>query len=211
MHTEGEIGGKCPWRRCPGQKKRLWIVHKRERDSHYGKSTKDQHLQRDKKAAVAAAAPTGRVVDLLIILPRLEVRERREQPGRVRHNLETTIDEALFKKHFERPPNTLHKTKIERLVIIIKVDPATHALDGSAPLGRVAHDDRAAFRIVLVDTHREHVRARRDSEFLVNLVLDGYTVRVPTKAPRYMETGDVCVACDDVLYVICYGAPNPAP
>jgi hypothetical protein len=167
---------------------------------------KDQHLQRDE-----AAAPTGRVVDLLIILPGLKVRERREQPGRVRHNLETTIDEALFKELFKRPPNTLHETKIKRLVIIIKVDPATHALNGSAPLGRVAHDDRAAFRIILVDTHRKNVRARRDSEFLVNLVLDGYAVCVPSKAPRYMVTGDVCVARDDVLYIICYVAPNPAP
>jgi hypothetical protein len=206
MHAECEIGGKCPRRRRPGQKRCLWVIHKWERDSHYGKCTKDQHLQRDK-----AAAPTGRVVDLLIILPGLKVRERREQPGRVRHNLETTVDDALFKKLFERPPNTLHETKIKRLVIIIKVDPATHALDGSAPLGRVAHDDRAAFRIILVDAHREHIRARRDSEFLVNLVLNRYAVRVPAKAPRYVETGDVCVARDDVLYIICYGGPNPAP
>jgi hypothetical protein len=158
---------------------------------------KDKRFQRDK-----TAAPTGRVVDLLIILPSLKVREWREQPGRVRHNLETTIDEALFKELFERPPNTLHKTKIKRLVIVIKVDPATHALDGSAPLGRVAHHDRAAFRVILVDAHREHVSARRDSEFLVNFVLDGYAVRVPPKAPRYVEAGDVCVARDDVLYII---------
>ena len=203
MHTECEIGGKCPRRRRPGQKRCLWIIHKPKRDSHYGK---DQHIQRDK-----ASAPTGRVVDLLIILPGLKVRERREQPGRVRHDLETAIDEALFKKPFERPPNALHKTKIERLVIIIKVDPATHALDGSAPLGRVPHDDRAAFRIILVDAHREHVRARRDSEFLVDLVLDGYAVRVPAKAPWYVETGDVGMARDDVLYIIYYGAPNPTP
>ena len=165
---------------------------------------KDQHLQRE-----IAAAPTSRVVDLLIILPSLEIREWRDQPGRVRHNFETTIDETLFKKLFERPPNTLHKTKIKRLVIIIKVDPATHALDGSAPLGRVPHDDRATFRIILVDTHRKHIPARRDAEFLVNLVLDGYTVRVPAKAPRYVETGDMSVARDDVLYIN-YGA-KPAP
>jgi hypothetical protein len=158
----------------------------------------------------SSGTPTGRVVDLLIILPGLKVRERREQPGRVRHNLETTIDEALFKELFERPPNTLHETKIERLVIVIKVDPATHALDSSAPLGRVAHDDRAAFRIILVDPHREHVRARRDSEFLVDLVLDGYAVRVPAKAPRYVETGDMCVARDDVLYIICLRRAIPS-
>ena len=80
------------------------------------------------------------------------------------------------KELFECPPNTLHETKIERLVVVIKVDPATHALDASAPLRRVAHDDRAAFRFILVYAHREHVCARRDSEFLVNLVLDVYGV-----------------------------------
>jgi len=26
-----------------------------------------------------------------------------------------------------------------------------------------------------------------------------------------METGDVCVARNDVLYIICYGVPYPAP
>jgi hypothetical protein len=42
-------------------------------------------------------------------------------------------------------------------------------------------------------------------------VLDGYAVRVPAKAPWYVETGDVGMARDDVLYIIYYGAPNPTP
>ena len=40
MHAEPEIGGKCPRRRRPGQKRRLWIIHKWERDRHCGERTR---------------------------------------------------------------------------------------------------------------------------------------------------------------------------
>lgn len=143
--------------------------------------------------------PTCGVVDLLVILTSLKVGQRREQASRVRHDFETAIDEALIKELLERPPHALHEAKVERLVVVIKVDPAAHTLDGLAPLGRVAHDDRAALGVVLVDAHAKHVRARLDAELLVDLVLNWHAVRVPAETARYVEARDVRVARDDVL------------
>ena len=153
-------------------------------------------------------APTRRVVDLLVILPSLKVRQRREQPGRVGHDLKTAIDELLVEKLLERPPDALHEAQIECLVVIVKVDPAAHALDSGAPLARVAHHDRAALCVVLVNAHREHVPAGRDPQLLVDLVLDGHAVRVPAKAARHVEARDVCVARDDVLSLLRRAPPR---
>ena len=163
----------------------------------------DQHILQD-NAPRQGQHPTRtrRVVNLLIILPSFKVRQRREQPSRVWHDLKTPIDELLVKKLLKRPPDALHKAKIERLVVVLKVDPAAHALDRGAPFGRVAHHDRAALCVVLVDAHREHVPARLDPELLVDLVLDGHAVRVPAKATWHVEARDVCVARDDVLSLL---------
>jgi hypothetical protein len=205
MHAKGKVGGKRPWRRRPRQKRRFWIVYERERDGHC-KRNAQRSLKR--KRRLVMNDPTRRVVDLLIILSSLKVRQRREQARRVGHDLETAIDEAPVKELLERPPDALHEAKIERLVVVVKVDPAAHALDGGPPLGRVAHDDRAALGVVFVDAHREHVRARRDAELLVDLVLDGHAVRVPAETARHVEARDVRVARDDVLQ-LCRGDAHP--
>ena len=142
---------------------------------------------------------TRGVVDLLVILPGLKVGQRCEQPCGIGHHFETAIDKIFLEQLLERPPDALHKAEIERLVIVIKVDPATHALDGRAPLGRVAHDDRTALSVVLVDTHFEYIFARLDAKLLINLVLYGYAVGVPAETAWYVETRDMGVACDDIL------------
>lgn len=142
---------------------------------------------------------TRGIIDIAVSLARLEIRQRGRAPRRVRHHTQAAVHHALLEQLAERPPHRLHKRDIQRLVIIIKVDPAAHALDGGAPLGRVAHDDLPALVVVLVDAHREHVVLPRDAQSLVDLVLDGQPVRVPPEPPCNVVPADVRVPGDDVL------------
>ena len=52
--------------------------------------------------------------------------------------------------------------RTERLVVVLKVDPATNARDGAFPLLGVAGDDGAAVLVVLGDAHGEHLLRGRE-------------------------------------------------
>ena len=127
-----------------------------------------------------------RILDVLVVLAGLEVRERRAARGRVGHDLEAAVDEVLLVQLLEHPPHGLHKRRIECLVVVLEVDPAAEARYDRLPLVRVAHDDLAALVVVVVDAHLEHVLGSLDAVRLVDLVLDGQAVTVPAEAALHM-------------------------
>lgn len=67
----------------------------------------------------------------------LEVRQRRRARGRVGHDLERAVDEALAPQLREDPPHGLHEVRVHRLVVVLEVDPAAHALRGGIGSRRV--------------------------------------------------------------------------
>jgi len=64
VHAEGQVGRKCPWSRRPSQKRRLWIVHKRERDSHCVKNARESVNTHSKKNRASPNPPAGSLTSL---------------------------------------------------------------------------------------------------------------------------------------------------
>jgi len=137
---------------------------------------------------------TGWICNILVILAGFKITQRRGAPGRIRHNLESTIDQPLVKKLFEHPPHRLHKRRIQRLVVMVKVNPSSHTFNCFSPFVGVTHDNRPTFRIVFGDSHFHDVVLACDSETPVDFVFDGETVGVPAEATFYGITIDVCKA-----------------
>ena len=100
----------------------------------------------------------------------------------------TTVHLILLPKLAKDPPDTLHERDVERLVVVVKVDPSSDPLHRMSPFSRVSHDNLTAGRVVLVDTHIHDVLLAFDVELFVNLVLDGETVSVPAESTFDVET-----------------------
>ena len=76
----------------------------------------------------------GGIDDVFVILSRLEVGERSGTGRRERHHLVPFIDEAFGEKLLEDPPDGLHKPRIQSLVVVVEIDPATETSHHIAPL-----------------------------------------------------------------------------
>ena len=85
------------------------------------------------------------------------------------------------------------------LVIIVKVNPTTQSLDGVSPFLGVAHNNRATLFVVLGNAELHHGSFPRDSKFLVNLVFDGKTMSIPTKAAFDVKALHGPVSRNDIL------------
>jgi hypothetical protein len=97
------------------------------------------------------------IIGFLIHQMRLKVGQWRVASGRVGHDLEASVHEALVKQLLEYPPNTLHESDVHGLVIALKVDPTTKTRNNGLPLRRVAHHNLAALCIVGRDAHFENL------------------------------------------------------
>jgi hypothetical protein len=159
----------------PCQKLCVGVADERERDNH------------------------GRVLDVLVVLRRLEVAERRGQRGAVGHHLEAAVDGALVEQRLEDPPLRLHEARVHGLVVVVEVDPAAQTLDRVPPLACISHHDGAALFVVFGDAELPHRVAARHAQLLVNLVLNGHAVRVPAESSLDIAPLHRPVARDDVL------------
>ena len=85
------------------------------------------------------------------------------------------------------------------LVIVVKIDPAAQALDSGSPLRGVTHDDSAALFIVFVNAKLLHGSFAGDAQLLVDLVLDGEAMGIPTKSALNMVSLHRPVAGNNVF------------
>lgn len=155
-------------------------------------------------------ALTSGIVDISVVFSSLKVTQGGGAPGRVRHDSHASVDLTLLPELSKDPPDTLHESGVEGLVTSVKVDPSSHSLDGRLPLSRVSHDNLPTRRVVLVDTHGHDIFLALDVESLVDLVLDGQTVGVPTEPSLDVETRRGCMSRDNVLCVNKWGDGVPA-
>ena len=140
-----------------------------------------------------------RILHILVVRAGLEVGKRRRELPRVGHDAVGAVDAALVPELLEDPPNRLHEIGIHRLVVVVEVDPATHARDGLAPFGDVFEHHRAALLVELVDAERLDLVRPRDVEGLLGERLDGEAVRVPAEAAFDIIPAHRLVARHDVL------------
>lgn len=131
----------------------------------------------------------------------------------------TTVNLSLLVQLLKHPPDTFHECGVQSLVVVVKVDPASHTFDGLSPFAGVSHDNSSALGVVLIDTHCQDIvltlklhadlakyHYRVDSsvsylnaEFLVDFVLNGQTVRVPTETTFNVVTSVVSVTRNNIL------------
>mmetsp|Transcript_25713 Transcript_25713/g.37932 ORF Transcript_25713/g.37932 Transcript_25713/m.37932 type:complete len:323 (-) Transcript_25713:161-1129(-) len=175
VHAQCEITWQRPRGCGPRKQVDLWIVHEREADRG------------------------GGVCDIAVVQTRLKVGERGVARSGVRHDLVRAVHQLLLEDSFENPPNGLHKPRLHGLVVVLEVDPAPQSVDYSLPLAGVACHDAAAFFVVGGDAHFHHIVAGLDAELLINFVLNGEPVAVPSEAARHVVPGLVRISGDGVL------------
>jgi hypothetical protein len=126
----------------------------------------------------------GGVLDHLIVLSSLEVGEGGGASGGVRHDLETTVHEALVEELLENPPDGLHELKVHGKVGLLEVNPTTETTESLLPLAGVTKDDRTALLVISSNAHLHNIILGLDVKLLVDLILDGKTVTVETSTKR---------------------------
>ena len=110
-----------------------------------------------------------------------------------------SIDAILVPELSEDPPDRLHELDVHRLVVIIKVDPASDSSDDRAPIRDITLHHRAALLIELCDPVIDDLSSAREAERILRQGFDRQAMTVPTEAPRDWVPAHVPVARDDVL------------
>ena len=140
------------------------------------------------------------LVDLLVH-PQLVVGQRRLVVPAVGQAAEALVDQALVVERLERPQHRLHERRVERLVVVVEVDPAGLAGDVVAPLAGVLHHRLAALGVEGLDPQLEDLLLGLDAELAHRLELGGQSVGVPAEAALDAAAAHRLVAGDDVLDV----------
>ena len=140
------------------------------------------------------------LVDLLVH-PQLVVAQRRLVVPAVGQAAEALVDQALVVERLERPEHRLHERRVERLVVVLEVDPAGLAGDVLLPLTRVLHHRVAALGVEALDPQLEDLLLGLDAELAHRLELGGQAVGVPPEAALDAPAAHRLVAGDDVLDV----------
>ena len=140
-----------------------------------------------------------RVLDILVVRTRLEVGERRRELPTVRHDAVRLVDAALVPELLEDPPDRLHELGLHRLVVVVEVDPATHARHRLAPLGDVLQHHRTALLVEFVDAELLDLGRAGDAEGVLRKGFDREPVRIPAEATFHVLAAHRLVTRDDVL------------
>ena len=111
VDREGQVTGQSPGRGRPSNEVGLLIILKyREGDDNCG------------------------IRHFLIVGASLEIGQHGIASRGERHDFGATVDEALIEDLLEGPPDALHVVTVHRLVVVLKIDPATEAADRLLPL-----------------------------------------------------------------------------
>src|SRR5699024_5005014 len=97
------------------------------------------------------------------------------------------------------PPDRLHKISIHGFVVIIKISPASQAIDSLSPFLSKSKHDFAAFFVVLSDAKLFDFLARFKLKLLIDLLLNGKSVAIPPPTPLHIVTTHRPVTGDDVF------------
>ena len=157
-----------------------------------------------------AGAPAGggegkanvhrRVLDLLVAEGDFVRGKGRPDAGVVGHHLVPAVEQSLVPDEPEEVPDRLDVGVVERVVGVAHVDPETHPLRHPLPVADIAHDRIAASPGELLDADlRLDSGLVEDPELLLDLVLDGKAMGVPSGAARAVVPAHGLVAREHVL------------
>ncbi len=137
----------------------------------------------------------------LLVHPQLVRGQRGLVVPAVGQHPEALIDQPLVVELLEGPQDALHEARVERLVVVVEVDPPRLAGDVGPPLVGVRHDRLAALGVEGLDPQLEDLLLGLDPELAHRLELGRQAVGVPPETPVDPVPAHRLVAGDDVLDV----------
>ncbi len=137
----------------------------------------------------------------VVVHAQLVVRQRRLVVPAVRQDPEALVRQALVPELLPRPEHALHERGVERLVVVLEVDPARLAGDVLLPLVGVLQDGLLGGGVEHVDAHGVDLVLLGDAELAHRLELGGQAVGVPAEAAVHLLAAHGLVAREDVLRV----------
>mmetsp|Transcript_9074 Transcript_9074/g.20500 ORF Transcript_9074/g.20500 Transcript_9074/m.20500 type:complete len:243 (+) Transcript_9074:3037-3765(+) len=175
MDAQCDIHGQCPRSRRPRHKAHTLLIFQWKADHQC------------------------RITHILVVQPRLKVTQRSTTRSTKRHDLVPLIHQILLEQFLKHPPHTLHKRRIHRLIIILKINPTSQPRNSAFPLLRVSHDNTTTRLIVLIHAHFEDLIAMGNIELLIDFVFDGKAVAIPSGAAGDVMAGLAGVAGYDIF------------
>src|SRR4029079_19750345 len=103
-------------------------------------------------------------------------------PPAVRQDPVALVDESLLPQGLERPHDALHVRKVERLVVVLAVDPAGLARDVALPVLRALQAARAARGVDLGHAEGLDLAVAGHADLALGLDLGGQAVAIPSEA-----------------------------
>ena len=137
----------------------------------------------------------------VVVHPQLVVGQRRLVVPAVREDPEALVDQPLVVELLERPDHRLHVVRLERLVVVVEVDPARLARDVGPPVVGVAQHRLAALGVEGLETELEDLLLGLDPQLAHRLQLGGQTVGVPAEPALDASAAHRLVPRHDVLDV----------
>jgi len=139
-------------------------------------------------------------VAIHVVHARLGVAERRLTAPAVRQHAEALVDQTFVPQGLERPHDALHVRRVERLVVVLEVDPARLAGDVTVPVVGETKHAGAAGVVELVDAELGDGRMTADTQLLLGHHLGGQPVAVPAESAVHLLPAHGAVAGHRVLH-----------
>ena len=186
-HGERCVCREGPWRGRPGES-----FHAGQSES-LGPLTREWERDRDRLVLT-------HLVDV-VVHAKFVVRKRSFVVPAVRKHAEPLVGEAFVVKLLERPNHALHERDVERLIVILEVNPARLARDVLFPLFRVRQHRLASCRVERLDAHGLDFVLLGDAQLAHCLQLCGQTVGVPPESAINQLAAHGLVSREDVFGV----------
>ena len=184
---EGQVGRQGPRRRRPGER------------AHAGQPER-LGLRPDQREGDRDRLVLTHLVDV-VVHPELVVRQRRLVAPAVGQHAVALVGEALPVQLLERPDHRLHVGDVERLVVVVEVDPARLTGDVLLPLLRVAQHGLLGRLVEGGDAHLLDLALVGQAELPLRLELGREAVGVPAEAAVHLLAAHGLEAREDVLGV----------
>ena len=95
------------------------------------------------------------------------------------HRLIARLNQALFPKLGENPPDRLHILYIHGLISMFHIHPASHPIDGPLPILGVLQNRRATLRFKPGNAHRLNILLAFQAKFFLHNILNRQTMAIP--------------------------------
>ena len=196
IDRDGLVGRQRPRRRRPDPSRYAPTVCA----SALGPSALAQRSSSDPEARRSSRRVLAALIDV-VVHAQFVVRQRGLVVPAVRQHPVALVGQPLVPQLLEHPDHRLHEAEIQRLVVVVEVDPARLTGDVRAPFVGVLQHRGAAGVVELLDAHLFDLGLVGDAELALHLEFGGQSVRVPAEPALDLVAAHGAVPRHDVLDV----------